>query len=49
LSPKYGLQNGFVILALLILLIFILAGLAISASQNKPEAATSVPETSGVE
>ena len=46
-KPKYGLQNGFVIVASVFLLIFVLATLAVITSQNKPEAATSLPEIAG--
>lgn len=42
--PKFGLQNGFVIIAMLFLLIFILAALAISTSPNKLEAGNSAPQ-----
>ncbi|WP_411292070.1 hypothetical protein [Sphingorhabdus sp.] len=45
--PKYGLQNGFVIMVSLILLIFALAFFAIMTSQNKPEAAISLPDIAG--
>jgi hypothetical protein len=47
LPPEYGLQNGFVVVAFVMVPIFVLATLAISVGRDKPEAGAPAQRIAG--
>ena len=44
MPPKYSLENGFVVVALVMVPIFVLATLAVGVSRDKPETAAPAPK-----